>query len=475
MMSVHYRHEVAGDVADEEIAARRLTGARSHPHAARVFPRGAEFDAGWLVALGGCGVDDLAARYGTPLYVLDGQELLGRMRAYRRAFGGWTVAYASKALCVTGVLQLAVAEGLHVDVATAGELMTAERAGVPGARIIFHGNNKSESELDLACRIGVGRVVVDSFTELRRLGEVARRRGHVFDVLLRVTPGVDTSTHAFIRTGHDDSKFGFTLSTGLAAQAVTAAVNLDGVRLRGLHCHLGSQLLSTEVYGRAAGIMTAFLAEVNDLQGIALEELNLGGGLGITYTDEQPVPVADYARSVRDAIDAGIERYGLPPLRLTVEPGRSIVGPAGVTLYRVGTVKELEDGPTYVSVDGGMSDNLRPALYGAVHTFAAAGAPRTEAAERTRPMSVVGKHCESGDFLGRDVALPAALREGDLLAVAATGAYTHAMASNYNRMPRPAMVVVDGGRAQLLVRRETLDDVLGRDQVLDLDAYTHGQ
>jgi diaminopimelate decarboxylase len=458
-MSVHYRHEVAGDVAD--------------PHVARVFPRGAEFDAGWLVALGGCDVAELAARYGTPLYVLDGQELRGRMRAYREAFDGWTVAYASKALCVTGVLQLAVAEGLDVDVASAGELMTAERAGVPGARIIFHGNNKSESELDLACRLGVGRVVIDSFAELRRLADVARRRGHVFDALLRVTPGVDTSTHAFIRTGHDDSKFGFTLSTGLAARAVAAAANLDGVRLRGLHCHLGSQLLSAEVYGRAASIMTAFLAEVNDLQGVRLEELNLGGGLGIAYTDEQPVSIDDYAGIMRDAVGAGVERYGLPPLRLTVEPGRSVVGPAGVTLYRVGTIKQLEDGPTYVSVDGGMSDNLRPALYGAVHTFAAAGAPPTPAAGQVQPVSVVGKHCESGDFLGRDVNLPA-LREGDLLAVAGTGAYTHAMASNYNRLPRPAMVFADGGRAQLLVRRETLDDVLGRDQPLDLGEQAGG-
>lgn len=456
-MTVHYRHEVAGDV--------------THPQVTRVFPRGTEFDRGWLTALGGCDVADLAASYDTPLYVLDRQELLARMRAYREAFPGWTVAYASKALCVAGVLQLVVAEGLDVDVASAGELATAERAGVPGERLIFHGNNKSESELDLARRAGVGRVVVDSFTELRRLGAIAQRHRHTFDVLLRVTPGVDTSTHAFIRTGHDDSKFGFTLSSGQAAEAVAVAAGLDGVRLRGLHCHLGSQLTSAEVYARAASIMTAFLAEVSDLHGVRLDELNLGGGLGIVYTDEEPVSVQRYADIVRQAIDAGRERYRLPPLRLTVEPGRSIVGPAGVTIYRVGTVKHLDRGPTYVSVDGGMSDNLRPALYGAVHTFAAAGRPRPGA---TQPMSVVGKHCESGDFLGRDVALPAGLREGDLLAVAATGAYTHAMASNYNRVPRPAMVLVDGGGGRLLVRRETLDDVLGRDQLLDLDAYTHG-
>jgi diaminopimelate decarboxylase len=438
---------------------------------ARLFPCGAELDGGALVRIGGCDVAELAARYDTPLYVLDAAELLARMRGYRKAFPGWDVAYASKALCVAGVLQLAVAEGLHVDVASAGELATAERAGVPGPRIIFHGNNKSESELELAYRTGVGRIVVDSFTELQRLADVARRHSHTFDILLRVTPGVDTSTHAFIRTGHDDSKFGFTLSTGVAGEAVAAAANLPGVRLRGLHCHLGSQLTTAEVYEHAARIMVAFLAEVRDLQGVALHELNLGGGLGIVYTDEQPVPLDDYAATVRETVDSSCRRYDLPPLRLTVEPGRSIVGPAGVTLYRIGTVKRLEDGPTYVSVDGGMSDNLRPALYGAVHTFAPASALRTE---RTEPVSVVGKHCESGDFLGRDVALPADTRPGDLLAVASTGAYTHAMASNYNRLPRPAMVLVDKGRAHLLVRRETLDDVLGRDELLDPGTYTLG-
>jgi diaminopimelate decarboxylase len=308
----------------------------------------------------------------------------------------------------------------------------------------------------------------------------------VFDVLLRVTPGVDTSTHAFVRTGHDDSKFGFTLSTGLATNAVAAAATIDGVRLRGLHCHLGSQLLSADVYARAARIMTAFLAEVGDIHGVPLDELNLGGGLGITYTDEQPVSLGDYADVLRAAVDAGRDRYRLPPLRLTVEPGRWIVGPAGVTIYRIGTVKRLGEGPTYVSVDGGMSDNLRPALYGAVHTFAPAGDPGvrdTTPQDRVRgepvpgsgptePMSVVGKHCESGDFLGRGVALPVDIREGDLLAVAATGAYTQAMASNYNRVPRPAMVLVDGGRGRLLVRRETLDEVLARDQLLDQGAYT---
>lgn len=437
---------------------------------AGVFPDGAVFSDGWLTSVGGVDVADLAARYGTPLYVLDGRELVRRMRVYRAAFDGWDVAYASKALCVTGVLQIAAAEGLSVDVASEGELVTATRAGVPAERLIFHGNNKSTAELDLAAHVGVGRVVVDSFAELERLERIAARRRHVFDVLLRVTPGVDTSTHAFIRTGHDDSKFGFTLSTGLAARAVEEAAVLEGVRLRGLHCHLGSQLLSNEVYERAAGIMTAFLAEIADLHGLRLDELNLGGGLGIAYADETPVAVGDHALALGEAVDAGRRRYDLPPLRLTVEPGRSIVGPAGLTIYEVGTVKPLGTDRVYVSVDGGMSDNLRPALYGARHTFVPAGRPRT--ADATMLVDVVGKHCESGDFLGRDVPVPATLADGDLLAVSATGAYTHAMASNYNRLPRPAMVLVGDGRAQVLVRRETLDDVLARDQHITVEHYT---
>lgn len=443
--------------------------ATTNPQVTRVFPRSAQFAGGWLAALGGVAVEELAARFDTPLYVLDAHELVDRIRAFRAAFDGWEVAYASKALCVAGVLQIAAAEGLSVDVASAGELRTAELAGVPGSRLIVHGNNKSHAELELAARAGAGRVVVDSFAELDRLSQVAEQRDHTFDVLLRVTPGVDTSTHAFIRTGHDDSKFGFTLSTGLAARAVERAVALGGVRLRGLHCHLGSQLLTSDVYVRAAGIMTAFLAELSDLQGVQLLELNLGGGFGITYTDETPLPIVDHAATLREAVAAGCRRYGLPPLHVTVEPGRSIVGPAGVTLYSVGTVKELEGARTYISVDGGMSDNLRPALYGARHTFAPAGAPR---AGRHRRVEIVGKHCESGDLLGRDVELPATLRDGDLLAVAATGAYTHAMASNYNRLPRPAMVLVGAGRAELIVRRETLDDVLARDQLLAPGAYT---
>ena len=448
----------------------------------RPFPAGAAFAGERLTAIGGVAVEDLADRFGTPLWVLDRAELVGRMRAYREAFGDAAVVYAAKALCVTGVLQLAAAEGLEVDVASGGELHTAVRAGVPMERVVFHGNNKSVDELADAARLGVGRVVADSFDELARLEAVGRAADHRFQVLLRVTPGVHAETHDFIRTGHDDSKFGFSLAAGLAAAAVDAAVAADHLDLVGLHCHLGSQIVATDVYDAAATLLFDLVAEVRDRHGLVLPEVDLGGGLGIAYTRGDVAPaIGDYAAAVRAAVAREAARVGVPVPRLLVEPGRSLVGPAGVTLYRVGTVKEIPGVRTYVSVDGGMSDNLRPALYGAVYDVAPAGADAGAAdpaddrlADSPPPPStpktvtVVGKHCESGDVLARDVMLPTGLAVGDLVAIAATGAYSHAMASNYNRLPRPAMVLVGDGRADLLVRRETLDDVVGLDVALDL-------
>ena len=429
------------------------------------FPAGATLDAGWVTKIGGVSVEGLAARFGTPLYVLDRSELVARMRAYRRAFGDdVTVVYAAKALCVVGVLQLAAEEGLHVDVASAGELYTAERAGFPMERVVFHGNNKSEAELERAAALGVGRVVVDSFSELRRMSAVSGRTGREFNVHLRITPGLHADTHDFVRTGHDDSKFGFTLSAGLAHAAVREALGTPGVRLVGLHCHLGSQLFDPGIYRQAAAVMVELLAEVDEELHQDVPELNLGGGLGISYTDADPtLTVDDYAVAVLTSVSREVDARGIALPRVMVEPGRSIVGPAGVTLYTVGTVKQVPNARTYVSVDGGMSDNLRPALYGSRYTFAPAGSRPSDTSTEHTDVTVVGKHCESGDVLGRGVPLPASLGEGDILAVASTGAYGHAMASNYNRLPRPAMVLVGDGAAQLLVRRETLDDVLARD------------
>jgi len=444
------------------------------------FPATAAFRAGRLRTLGGVDVDELAQQHGTPLYVVDEAELRGRMRAYRRAFGdGVAVTYAAKALCVTGVLQIAAAEGLHLDVASGGELHTAVRAGFPAGRIIFHGNNKSVAELEQAVRVGVRHVVVDSFAELERLDALGRARmragGAPVPVLLRITPGIEAHTHEFISTGQDDSKFGFTLSAGLADAAVASARDAQGLALAGLHCHVGSQVTVPEAFDAVAEVMVGVFADVQRRHGVALSELNLGGGLGIAYEPhEEVLDVATYGARLLAGVHAACARRGMPVPRLAVEPGRSIVGPAGVTLYRVGTRKEIPGVRTYVSVDGGMSDNLRPALYGARYTFAAAGAPadgadRTDGADGADGADVVtvaGKHCESGDVLGRDVLLAAPVAEGDLLAVAATGAYGHAMASNYNRLARPAMVLVGHGRTRVLVRRETLDDVVARDVVL---------
>lgn len=430
---------------------------------ARVWPLGVALEHGRIAALGGVPVTELAARFSTPLYVMDAAELQARMRAYIAAFGpDVTVVYAAKALCIVGVLQLAAREGLAVDVASGGELATALRAGVPGARVVLHGNNKSVAELEMALAAGVGRIVVDSFAELDRLAAL----GAPCQVLLRVTPDVLADTHHAIATGQQDSKFGFEIRHGTAAEAVERALALPGVELRGLHCHVGSQILALEPVAEVARTVVTLLAEVRDRHGATLPELNLGGGLGVPYLPEdREVAVEDYASALLSSLHAACGAAGLAVPRLSVEPGRSIVARAGVTLYTVGTVKQIRGGPTYVSVDGGMSDHLRTALYGARYTFAAAG-PVTGPAAPDRLVRVAGKHCESGDVIGVDVPLPADLAEGDLLAVAATGAYHHSLASNYNRLPRPAMVLVGNGLADVLVRRETLDDLLGRDQAL---------
>ena len=444
------------------------------------FPRTAAFDGARLVAIGGVDVDELAARFGTPLWVVDRAELDSRVAALASAMESpGDVVYAAKALCVTGVLQLVAAAGLSVDVATGGELATALRAGVPPQRLVVHGNNKSDDELRAALQVGAGRIVADSFDELDRLERLTEELRTTADLLLRVTPGVSASTHAFVQTGQDDSKFGFTLSSGLASAAVARVTASPRLVLHGLHSHIGSQIGTLSEFADAAERLVGMVAELDRSHGIVLSEVDLGGGVGIAYTaDDTPLDPAEWARAGRQAVAAAARRHGLAPLRVLVEPGRAIAGPAGVTLYRVGTVKKLPDVRTYVAVDGGMSDNLRPALYGVRYTFAPAGTSASRPAQPGHPfppesgdparVTVVGKHCESGDVLGHDVGLPQLPVVGDLLAVAATGAYHHSMASNYNRVPRPAMVLVDDGRAHELVRRETVEDLLDGDALLEL-------
>ncbi len=425
------------------------------------WPLTADRDDAGALTIGGVTVGALAARYGTPLWVVDEEDLRRRCRAYVDGFPGVEVTYASKAWCSLGILQLVDEEGLKIDVASGGELHTALVAGVDASRLILHGNNKSVTELDQALEVGVARIVVDSFEELDRLEQLAASRGVQAPVWLRITPGIDAHTHEYVRTGHDDAKFGFTLSLGLADQAFTHAQALDHVEVVGVHAHIGSQIFGTDPFIANAEVMLDLLARWRGEHGVTLPELNLGGGMGIRYTHEDhPVEVHRYGKAVLEAVAERCETLGYPAPQLFVEPGRAIVGPSTVTLYEVGTIKALPGLTTWVSVDGGMSDNIRPALYDAEHEVQLAS--RVSDAE-PRAVTVVGKHCESGDLVREHAPLPGDLAVGDLLAVAATGAYTASMASNYNRLVRPAAVLVRDGAVRELVRRETLDDLVRLD------------
>jgi diaminopimelate decarboxylase len=434
-----------------------------------VWPSGARRGEDGVVRLAGGDVRDLAGQYQTPLFVLDEDDFRARARAYVAAYDDADVPgdvyYAGKAFLSTAVARWAVEEGLKLDVASGGELAVALRAGVPAERILFHGNNKSEDELDRALAAGVGRYVIDSFEEIARLAFLAERRGVVADVLVRVTVGVEAHTHEFIATAHEDQKFGLSLATGAADEAVRRVVGLPSLRLLGLHSHIGSQIFDAAGFEVAAARVAALAARLRGEQDVPVRELNLGGGMGIAYVSgDDPIDVADMAAQLRQIVVAACADAGIPVPRLAVEPGRAIVGPPGVTLYEVGTVKPVEVGHglvrTYVSVDGGMSDNVRTALYDADYTVTLASRSSDASAVLCR---VVGKHCESGDVVVRDAWLPGDLAPGDLLAVAATGAYCRSMASQYNYLPRPAVVSVRDGVASVVLRRETEDDLLALD------------
>jgi diaminopimelate decarboxylase len=414
-----------------------------------------------VLHLGGVDVRDLAAEHGTPAYVLDEDDIRGRMRAWRAAFEGASVYYAGKSFLSVAVARWLAQEGLSLDVSTGGELAVALRAGFPTERVLFHGNNKSVAELERALEVGVGRVVVDSELELARLAFLADRAGVRQPVYLRITPGVEAHTHEAISTGQEDQKFGFSLASGAAAEAVRRVLALPSLELAGLHCHIGSHIFDTSGFSLAAHRMVGLLAEVRDAHGVELAELDLGGGMGIAYThDDDPEPVERLAADLRGIVERECRAAGLAVPRLAVEPGRAISGPSTVTLYEVGTVKDLPGLRMYVSVDGGMSDNLRTALYGARYTAVLASrAP----AGGTRLSRVVGKHCESGDVVVRDVQLPVDLAPGDLIAVPASGAYHRSMANNYNQVGRPPVVAVKDGRSRVIVRRETEDDLLRLD------------
>ena len=414
------------------------------------------------LSVGGVDVLDLAAEFGTPLFVYDEAHLRARCREAVEAWGDG-VAYATKAFLCVAMARLAHEEGMCLDVSTGGELHVALVAGVPADRLVLHGNNKAEAELAAALAVGVGRIVIDSFDEIDRLERLAAVAGTEGappwprpKVLARITPGVEVHTHEFVRTGQEDSKFGFGLASGAAAVAVGRLSALDAagvVEFVGIHAHLGSQVFALAPFAQAIDVLAGFFAPLD------LPELVVGGGLGVAYVNgEEAPPMAQWAASVRQAChNAGIA----PSVRVTAEPGRSVVASAALTLYTVGTVKDVTDHRTYVSVDGGMSDNPRPVLYGSGYE---AFLPRETTSARPRPVRVVGKHCESGDVLVSEAYLPDDLEVGDVLATPVTGAYGHSMASNYNKVPRPAVVFVADGEARTVVRRETFDDLVRLDR-----------
>jgi diaminopimelate decarboxylase len=414
-----------------------------------LLPDSAEIGPSGQLIIGGCDTVELARRFGTPLFVYDEQHLRTRCREAVAAFGPG-VNYATKAFLCLAMAKLAAEEGCNLDVSTAGEYHVARSAGVPAERLVLHGNNKSTDELRRAMAEGVGRIIVDSFDELDRIEALVAEGLGRPRVLIRVTPGVEAHTHEFVRTGQDDSKFGFGLSTGMAELAVVRAASSDAIDLAGIHAHIGSQVFDARFFEMAIEVLAPFVERH------ALEEFSVGGGLGVAYVNgEAADTLTEWASAVHRACAvAGITA------RVTAEPGRSLVAQAAVTLYEVGTIKDIPGIRTYVSVDGGMSDNARPILYGSQYEAFLA---RDVAADRSRTVTIVGKHCESGDLLIRDAQVPEDLAVGDVLATPVTGAYGYSLASNYNKVTRPAVVFVSNGEARLVVRRETLDDLLTLD------------
>ncbi|MFF3320769.1 diaminopimelate decarboxylase [Streptomyces sp. NPDC002889] len=415
-----------------------------------------------VVTVGGIEVTRLAEEFGTPAYFLDEADFRARCRAWADAFGkDADVFYAGKAFLSRAVVRWLTEEGLNLDVCSGGELTTALDAGMPAERIAFHGNNKSEEEIRRAVGAGVGRIVLDSFPEIVRVAHIAHSLGKRQRVQIRVTVGVEAHTHEFIATAHEDQKFGIALAGGQAAEAVRRALRLDGLELIGIHSHIGSQIFDMAGFEVSARRVVQLLAEVRDEHGIELPEIDLGGGLGIAYTsDDDPREPHHIAKALGEIVTRECEAAGLRTPRISVEPGRAIVGPTAFTLYEVGTVKPLEGLRTYVSVDGGMSDNIRTALYDAEYSVALVSRTSDAPAMLSR---VVGKHCESGDIVVKDAFLPADLAPGDLIAVPATGAYCRSMASNYNHALRPPVVAVRDGGARVIVRRETEEDLLRLD------------
>ena len=417
------------------------------------------------LTIGGCDTVELAKKYGTPLYVLDENVIRENCRSYVRSFkkfynGNGMPLYASKALSCKELCRIVNEEHMGLDVVSGGEIYTAVQAGFPMEKVHFHGNNKTADEIRFALESNVGKFVVDNLYELELLNKIADEMGKTANISFRIKPGVDAHTHNFIRTGQIDSKFGFALETGEAYDAVKKAVTYDNVCLKELHCHIGSQIFDIEPFVTAAKIMVEFMGKIYKELGVVISELNLGGGFGIMYTqNDEPVPYEDYMEKVSAAVKDVSDEQGIPVPYIFIEPGRSVVGEAGITLYTVGGKKKIPGIRTYVSVDGGMTDNIRYALYQSEYTVVNASHADKESAEE---ITVAGKCCESGDLIQEHTKV-APVEAGDILAVLSTGAYNYSMASNYNRIPRPAIVMVNNGESRIIVRRESYEDIVKND------------
>jgi diaminopimelate decarboxylase len=428
-----------------------------------VYPITACHNAAGHLEVDGCDVVDLVAEFGTPLVIYEEKSIRDQCRRYMEAFSQHTddfeVIYASKAFSSLAVCQLVLEEGLSIDVSSGGEYHVAKVAGFPAERIFFHGNNKTREEMEYVLSGGVGYVVVDSFQELALLEELVAARGETQRVLLRITPGIEAHTHSYIQTGQIDSKFGFGLADGVALEAIREALAAPHLDLVGLHAHIGSQIFQLDAFRKAIEILVDLIGQAHASFGFECRYLNVGGGLGIRYTeDDTPSSIAEYAAVKVEGVREEMTATGLPMPRVLIEPGRSIVGKAGITAYRVGTIKEVPGVRTYVSVDGGMSDNIRPMLYDAHYEGMLAN---KAAAPADTTVTVAGKHCESGDILIKDAVI-ARPEPGDIMVMPATGAYCYAMASNYNGSPRPAVIMVKDGRARVIIERESYADLVAR-------------
>lgn len=413
------------------------------------------------LVIGGIKATKLVEQYGTPLYVMDEEFLRNNCRKYYSSFKcgsrGNKVAYAGKAFLTLAMCNLINEEGLYLDVVSGGELYTAYKAGFPLNKVLFHGNNKTLEEIDMGVRLGVGTFVVDNLYEIEQLNQKAKEQDRIQSIYLRITPGIEAHTHEYIKTGQIDSKFGFAPVGDNIINAINRAIKLKNVNLRGLHCHIGSQIFEIEPYEEAAEVMIKLMKRIEDKTGYLIEELDLGGGFGIYYSkDDSPKETKEYCEAILNKVDNVCKEVGLKTPTLVIEPGRSIVGNTGLTLYTIGSIKNIPSIRKYVSVDGGMTDNIRPALYNAQYECIVANRVIYESKER---VTISGKCCESGDILLEGIKIPSVL-SGDLLAVMSTGAYGYSMANNYNKIPRPAVVMVRDGESRVICKRESYEDMI---------------